>query len=391
MYQRLLTVTKNQSFFLFGARGTGKSTFLKKNFKAEECLWIDLLDPQEESQLSMDPNQLIFKVKALPENIKYVVIDEIQKIPKLLDCIHKLIEETEKKFILTGSSAKKLKHGFANLLAGRAFVYNMFPFSFLEVEKEFKLDKGLSYGLLPKQFLLQDEEEKKLFLQAYAQTYLKEEIWMEQLIRNLNPFRKFLEVAAQCNGKIINYSNIANDVGVDDKTVRSYFQILEETLVGFFLESHHNSIRKRLSQKPKFYFFDTGVCRTLARMLSVPIQTGTSYYGECFEHFVICEIMKLCSYYYNEYKLSYFQTKDGVEIDLVVERPAQKTLCIEIKSTQNLTENDISSFLKLSDEFPNSEFVCLSTDPAAKQIGNVKCTLWSDGIKSSFLPDKHRH
>lgn len=385
MYKRFLMVTENHSFFLFGARGTGKSTFLKSHFLSKECLWIDLLDPQQETQLSMDPNQLISRVKALPLSTKYVIIDEIQKIPKLLDCVHKLIEETDKKFILTGSSAKKLKHGFANLLAGRAFVYNMFPFSFLEVRQDFLLEDALSYGLLPKIFSIPDKEEKILFLQAYAQTYLKEEIWMEQLIRNLNPFRKFLEVAAQCNGKIINYSNIAADVGVDDKTVRAYFQILEETLIGFFLEAHHNSIRKRLARKPKFYFFDTGVCRSLARMLSVPIQHGTSYYGECFEHFIICEIVKLCGYFHHEYKLSYFQTKDGVEIDLVVERPAQKTLYLEIKSTKNITESDISSFLKLSQEFQNAEFTCLSNDPAEKQFGHVKCSYWEDGIRNLFF------
>jgi uncharacterized protein len=197
-------------------------------------------------------------VEGLPETVTHVVVDEIQKLPKLLDIVHSLIEKTNKYFILTGSSARKLKYGGANLLAGRAFVYHLFPFSFLELKDNFNFSTAMQFGMLPKLWSYDTDEERSLFLQAYAFTYLKEEIRGEQLTKNLDAFRRFLEVAAQCNGKIINYANLARDVGVDDKTIKEYFTILEDTLVGFLLEPFQHSFRKRLSQKPKFYFLMWG-------------------------------------------------------------------------------------------------------------------------------------
>ena len=283
-------------------------------------------------------------IKALPPKISHVVIDEIQKIPKLLNVVHKLIEETQKKFVMTGSSARKLKYGGANLLAGRAFVYHLFPFTFLELKKNFDSDQALMFGLLPKIIEFDTYEERVAFLQAYSYTYLKEEIFSEQLIRKLDPFRRFLEVAAQTNGKIINYSNIARDVGVDDKTVKEYFSILEDTLIGFFLEPFHHSFRKRLSSKPKFYFFDIGVTRALARHLSIPLRAQTSAYGEAFEHFIILECIKLASYQNKEFRFSYLSTKDDAEIDLVVERPGQPLLFIEIKSKKSVQPTDSTNF-----------------------------------------------
>lgn len=164
---------------------------------------------------------------------------------------------------MTGSSARQLRRGGANLLAGRAFVYYLHSLSCFELQDEFDLEKALQWGTLPRTFSLDESIEKNEFLRSYADTYLKEEIWNEQVIRKLHPFRCFLEVAAQCNGKIINYANISRDVGVDDKTIKEYFLILEDTMIGFFLEPFHNSFRKRLVEKPKFYFFDPGVVRAL--------------------------------------------------------------------------------------------------------------------------------
>jgi predicted AAA+ superfamily ATPase len=181
---------------------------------------------------------------------------------------------------MTGSSARKLKRGGANLLAGRAFVYHLFPFSFVEVGEMFDLEKALNWGMLPQIFATRTNDDRVRFLQAYAYTYLKEEIAAEQIVRKLGPFRRFLEVAAQCNGKIINYAKIASDVGVDDKTVKEYFLTLEDTLIGFFLEPFQHSFRKRLSHKPKFYFFDLGVTKALARTLTVELRPSTSAYGE---------------------------------------------------------------------------------------------------------------
>lgn len=202
-------------------------------------------------------------VSALPASKTHIIIDDIQKVPKLLDFVHHLIEDTNKKFILTGSSARKLKHGGANLLAGRAFVYNLHPFTNIEVNDHFQINDFLRWGMLPKIFEYDADDKKQMFLEAYTNTYLKEEVWEEQYIRELDPFRHFLEVAAQGNGNIINFSNIARDVGVGAQIIQKYFSILEDTLLGFFLNSFQHSFRKRLSKSPKFYFFDPGVVRTL--------------------------------------------------------------------------------------------------------------------------------
>jgi len=389
MLPRLLKLPKNQSLFLFGARGTGKSTLVEDQFDHERCLYLNLLNPEQESRYSQNPNDLYAEIKILPANKTHIIIDEVQKIPKLLDIVHDMIEETNKIFILTGSSARKLKRGGANLLAGRAFVYHLFPFSFLELGDKFNLDTALRWGTLPKCVFYEKEDEKKRFLQAYTYTYLKEEIWAEHHIKNLDPFRKFLEVSAQCNGKIINYANIARDVGVSDKTVNEYFSILEDTLIGYILEPFHHSFRKRLSLKSKFYYIDTGVVRALSKQLSVPLVRGTSAYGDAFEHFIITECKKLADYYNLEYQFSYLKTKDDAEIDLVVERPGLPILFIEIKSSKNISEIDISSFINLTRDFSKiepCEAVCFSNDPNAKQLEMVTVYPWQQGIRKYFVP-----
>lgn len=384
--KRLLQLPLSRSFFLFGARNTGKSTLLQHTFEPENTLWIDLLDPDLEERYSRDPVSFKQEVLALDKKVKNIVIDEVQKLPKLLDIVHQLIESTDKVFIMTGSSARKLKHGGANLLAGRAFVYNLYPFTSIELGKDFNLDSALHWGTLPAVvYKMQTNVDKTSFLQAYAQTYLKEEIWLEQFIRKIDPFRKFLEVSAQCNGQILNISNIANDVGVDDKTIKQYFSILEDTLMGFMLEPYHGSFRKRLHSKPKFYYFDTGVCRALSRMLSVPIKKSTSYYGDVFEHFIILECVRLANYYFPEYRFSYIKTKDDVEVDLVVERPGQKLLCIEIKSTDNVREDKLSSFANLVKDIPNSEAICISQEPRAKKIGDISVLPWQTALSKYFV------
>ncbi len=382
--ERLLKLPKKQSLFLFGARGTGKSTLLQRLFPQSNCLWLNLLDPEQETRFALNPKELENLVLALPKKISHVIIDEIQKVPKLLDVVHYLSETTEKKFILTGSSARKLKFGGANLLAGRAFVYNLFPFSFLELEDRFNLNSALQWGLLPQVVFFRTNEEKRQYLQAYTNTYLKEEIWGEQFIRRLDPFRKFLEVAAQCNTKIVNYSNVAKNTGVDDKTVKEYFALLEDTLIGFFLEPFKHSFRKRLSAKPKFYFFDCGVVRALSRSLTIPVSASTSSYGESFEHFIIVECMKLASYFKLDYRFSYLRTKDDVEIDMVVERPGKPALFIEIKSTSNVLEHHLFQLRLIAKDFKNCEPVCFSQDLMSKKIGNITVMPWRDGVLKYF-------
>lgn len=384
MFPRLRRFTHKHSFFLFGPRGTGKSTLLKERFDQGECLWLDLLDTSLEDQFMRSPSDLYAIVKALSEEVTYIVIDEIQKVPKLLDEVHRLIEEVDKIFILTGSSTRKLKQGGANLLAGRAFVYHLYSLSCFELKEKFDLENVLQWGTLPKIFSFKEKEEKNEFLRSYADTYLKEEIWNEHLIRKLQPFRRFLEVAAQCNGKIINYSNIAKDVGVDDKTIKEYFSILEDTMIGFFLEPFHSSFRKRLVEKPKFYFFDLGVVRSLSRRLSVPIIPKTSAYGDAFEHFILLEFVRLKSYFQPDYRFSFIRTASDVEVDLVIERPGKSLLCIEIKSADNIDERDISAFSKITKDLENCEAIVLSQDRFKKQFDHVTCYPWKQGIEECF-------
>lgn len=386
--KRLLVLSKAYSLFLFGARGTGKSTLVENTYKLEttDPAYINLLDTVVEDRFARNPMELVSVVDAMTPQEKYVIVDEIQKVPKLLDVIHLLIEtkKCKKYFILTGSSARKLKLSGVNLLAGRAFVYHLYPFSYLELGDRFDLKSALLYGMLPGVFHFTAPSEKNRFLQAYALTYLKEEIWAEQLVKNLDPFRRFLEVAAQSNGKIINYSNIARDVGADDKTVKNYFSILEDTLLAFLLEPYRHSFRKRLVLAPKFYFFDVGVTRALARMLGVLPKPKTSYYGELFESFIVTECLKLAGYFQPEYKFSYLMTGAGVEIDLVVERPGKPLLLIEIKSAEEVRVEDLRAVSHLAKEMGEFEAVCFCNESHRKKIKDVMIYPWQQGIKKYF-------
>lgn len=384
MYHRLITLSEKQSLFLFGARNTGKTTLIQRVFDPTHTLMLNLLDYQLETQLSKDPNELYRIVKSLPEKTTHVVIDEIQKIPKLLDVVQRLMLETKKQFIMTGSSARKLKYGGANLLAGRAYVYHLYPLSCFELNDDFNLIDALTWGTLPQIYQCESNQEKQQFLLAYANTYLREEIAAEQIVRQLEPFRRFLEVAAQCNGKIINYSNMARDTGTSDKSIASYYSILEDTLIGFFLEPFHHSFRKRLKSAPKFYFFDTGIVRALTGMTDQPLKEGTFAYGDTFEHYIILECKRLATYFKPNYKFSYITTQNGAEIDLVIERPGKKFLLIEIKSSQTVTEDALKNFIKLSNEIPNAEAICLSNDRYAKEIGHVKVLPWKIGLDEIF-------
>lgn len=385
MVNRLAKLSPSNSFFILGPRGSGKSTLIKQRY-SKNSLYIDLLNPQTEDRYRLNPSSLKQELAGQPQ-LKRVIIDEVQKLPRILDMVHQLIEEKNIQFILSGSSARKLKRGGANLLAGRAFVFHLHPFTSLELAHRFNLNKALSWGLLPRQFNLKGSQDKEEYLKAYALTYLKEEIQLEQIVRKLSPFRQFLEVAAQMNGKVINYSKIARDIGVDTTTVQNYYSILEETLLGFYLKPYHTSIRKSQRLSPKFYLFDTGVCRALKGTLSIPLLPQTYDFGEVFEHFIILEIMKLSEYSRKNWKYFYLLTKDGAEIDLIVDRPGETALCMEIKSSDRITENDVRNLIRLGSDIPKSKLYCLSRDSKRKQIQNVLCLEWREGIKEIFQKD----
>ena len=380
MVDRDLNILKKHSFFLFGARGTGKTYWLDKLLDGEKTLKVNLLDPLEQEKFILNPNELKNRIEGIADHITHIYIDEIQKAPKLLDIVHHYIEKTKLIFALTGSSARKLKRGSANLLAGRAFTYYMFPFSHRELAEHFELNHALQWGTLPKLLELETEEEKQLYLRTYVNTYLKEEIAEEQIVRKLDPFRKFLQIAAQASGQIVNFSNIAKDTGVSIKTVQSYFQILEDTLLGSLLVPFNTSIRKRKFESPKFYFFDNGVRRALNKTISIDQVPHTYAYGVSFEHFIINEVIKLQQYKNLDYELSYIRTYDDVEIDLIIERPGCPKALVEIKSSDSIRDSDVRHLNFLGSNIENSEMFCLSRDPIPKKIGKVSCLPWNKGL-----------
>jgi len=343
-------------------------------------LWIDLLDPEEEALFQINPNELTHRCADFPPG-SWIVIDEVQKAPKLLDLVHKLIEEKKFYFALSGSSARKLKRGGANLLAGRAFVHYLYPLTSSELGDYFQLQQVMEYGTLPKIFELSDEEMKKKFLQAYANTYLKEEIQAEQIVRNLPSFRRFLEIAAQMNGQPLNYSKIARDIHTDHSVIRNYYEILEDTLIGFHLPAYDVSVRKQQRKAPKFYFIDCGMKRALEKNLDLPLKEGTYEYGRAFEHFLMTECFKLCQYREKDESLFYLLTKDDVEVDLIIKRPGKTQLFIEIKSTLQITEIDCKSLQEMTLGLTNTKAFLISRDPHEKRMEHVHALHWAEFLK----------
>lgn len=382
MIHRIPNLSKSHSFFLFGARGVGKSSLIETHFQTEKnILYIDLLKSEWEDELLKKPDYLIETIAKLKKNPNWVIIDEVQKIPKLLDIVHHLIETKKIKFALTGSSARKLKRGSANLLAGRAFAFELYPLTHIELKNKFDLHRYLSYGGMPALTDFSTDNDIHNYLKTYISTYLKEEIQAEQIVRNLKPFRLFLDVAAQMNAKIINYTKIARDVDADTKSVQNYFEILRDTHVGILLNSYDNSVRKRQKKNPKFYYFDTGVARSLNRRLNLPLVKGTFEYGDLFEQFLILEMHRLNSYFSLDYQFSYLQTNNNLEIDIIIERPGMPTAFVEIKSTEKIKDQDLISLRALKRDYPKNNYFCLSNDPNNRVHDGIEILNWEMGLK----------
>jgi len=383
MYTRSINILKNNSFFLFGARGTGKSTLLEALFSAEQAHTIDLLRADKLSSLQARPDEL--ERLALGSGKRWIIIDEIQKVPALLDVVHRLIEKQNLLFALTGSSARKLKRGAANLLAGRAFTYRLFPLTVSELGTNFDLNTALAWGTLPKVLQLTTSQARSRFLQSYTETYLQEEIVAEQIIRSLPPFRRFLQIAAQSNAALVNFKKIADDCQTSPSNVKNYYQILEDTLVGTFLEPFHYSIRKRQREAPKFYWFDTGVMRALRLSIDAPLEKSTYEYGKIFETFIINQIRAGLDYQGKQYQLSYLLTKDGAEIDLIVERAGLPTFLIEIKSGLSVRDGELNNLRAFKADIEGSNAICLYAGSDKLLSHGIPILPWQQGLKEIGL------
>ena len=385
MFRRLLNISKTNSFFLFGARGTGKSTWTKTQL-SNAFEPIELLLDEVEQRYLHRPDLLSsdLAAKYVTNAKEWIVIDEIQKVPKLLDVIHHEIEKNKRKFVLTGSSARKLKRNFANLLAGRAFVKYLFPLTSVELDQSFDLDFCLHWGSLAKIFSVETDEDRALFLRAYAQTYLKEEILLEQLIRNGQSFRDFMLIAALENGNTLNFSKMAKDIGVDTKTIQNFFSIMEDTLVGFFLPAFHRPIRKSQLQRPKFYLFDPGVKRAMEGTLKAQIVPRTQEYGRAFEHWIILEFFRINSYTEADFRMSHYQEVKGGEIDLLLTR-GRETWAIEIKSTDRIDTGEVEKLAKLSKVIGAKRTFYISQDRQKSIYQQVTCLHWQDALREIFL------
>ena len=382
MIHRVINLPENRSYFLFGARGTGKSTLLRATFPPEATLSYNLLEADTEDRLARDPQTLEREVLNLSRQVTHVIVDEVQKVPRLLDAVHNLLEthHVPQAFVLTGSSARKLRTGGANLLAGRASIRHLFPFVQKELGAAFQVDRALAYGCLPELWNLTTNEARKDFLRAYAQGYLREEIRAEQVVRNLDPFRRFLEVAAQSSGKILNYTKIARDTGADPKSIQAWYTVLEDTLMGFHLDAYHGSVRKQLRQAPKVYLFDVGVARAMAHLLNMVPEPGTSYYGDLFENLVVAEFQARSSYEALDWQCSYLMTASGREIDLVIKRPGRPLALVEIKSTREVREDHAAALRGFLPDFPDADFYLLSQDPRPQRMGRIQALPWELGL-----------
>lgn len=378
MIKRLLKLDlpKQQSAFLWGARQTGKSHYLKQHYK--QSIYYDLLDSHEIVRFTKNPSLLREEVLALNQiKIKHpIIVDEIQKVPELLNEIHWLIENTNAQFILCGSSARKLKTQSVNLLGGRAWIYHFYPLTSAELP-DIDLLRTLQHGLLPKHYL---SEEKHLYdhLEAYIDVYLTDEIRNEGLVRNLSGFARFLDVVGISNTEMINVTNIAQDCGVDRTTVQGYFQILVDTLLGYFLYPYRKKIKRDLiTATPKFYLFDIGVANFLAQQKVTALKG--EYAGKAFEHFIFMELIAYVNLHRKRKKITYWRAKSGLEVDFIV---GDAEVAIEVKLSSQVKKSDLKGIIAFCQEHPDSTPIVVSQDNRSRKL------IIDDNITITILPWK---
>jgi predicted AAA+ superfamily ATPase len=373
---QLVPLLAKKSFFLFGPRATGKTTLVRQQL-AGKAFIIDLLDSRYFLRLSSAPHELESLIAATPADI--FVIDEIQRIPELLNEIHRLIETRNLTFLLTGSSARKLRRGRANLLAGRVWNAGMFPLIYHEIP-DFDLNRYLLYGGLPAVYLSAHPEEE---LDAYVNTYLKEEILAEGLIRRLPPFSRFLKTIALANSEMINFTKLANDCQVPPSTVTEYVGLLEDTLVGYLLPAWTESKKRKAIKTGKFYFFDPGITHMLAG--TEALDRNSNLYGKSFEQFICMELRAYLSYRRKKLPLTYWRSKSGHEVDFLI---GTRT-AIEVKASRKISRNDFKGLNYLKEEGVFKNLILVSQDPISTLTSSILTVPWqkflSDLWKDKFV------
>jgi len=367
------------SYFLFGPRGTGKTTWLKMNCKNE--LIIDLLDPGIYRRYKARPERLKELIKGNPDK-NIVIIDEVQKVPELLDVVHLLIDnKPELKFILTGSSARKIKQKGVDLLAGRAIVCTLHPFMASELKDKFDLKKALHTGLVPLVVYAKNPVDT---LNAYIALYMKEEIQMEGLIRNIGNFARFLEAISFSHGMVLNLSNVARECEVKRETVEGYTQILYDLLMAYSLPVFTKRAKRALIKHPKFYFFDAGIFRIIRP--AGPLDRPGEIDGPNLEGLVAQHIRAWIDYSHSSCKLYYWKTKAGTEVDFII-YGKEGFWAIEVKNTKNIRSNELRPLKTFCQDYPECNPIYIYRGNEKLLIDNILC-IPCDVFLKSIKPDK---
>lgn len=363
----LPSLLAKKSFFLFGPRATGKSTLIRQQL-AGEAFVVDLLDSRNYLRLSATPGDLEAMIAA--SNKTLIVIDEVQRVPELLNEVHRLIEAQRLRFLLTGSSARKLRRGQANLLAGRVWEARLFPLIFREIA-DFDLDRYLLYGGLPMVWLGDEPVEE---LDAYAHTYLTEEIMAEGLVRKLPPFSRFLRAMALSNGEMLNFTKLSSDCQVPPSTVTEYVALLEDTLVGHVLPAWAESKKRKAIRTAKFYFFDCGVTHLLAGTRT--LDRNSDLYGKSFEQFIGGEIRAWLSYNRIRQPLCYWRSAHGDEVDFLI----GDDIAVEVKSSNRVSWRDFKGLDRLAEEGVFKHYLLVSQDTTELRDGPRHALSWQSFI-----------
>lgn len=372
MYRRIFDIENrlDEAMFLFGGRQTGKSTLLKERFP--NAVYIDLLKSDVRNRFKQHPEE--FRESLLrypPETL--VIVDEIQKVPELLDEVHWLMVEKGLWFILSGSSARKIKKSGANNLGGRAIPETLFPLVSAEIP-DFDLERAVQNGMIPRHYAVANARNR---MRAYIDLYLKEEIIEEALVQNADEFVRFMEVAAIMDGEILNYENVASDCEVSANTVKAYYKILVDTLLGFEVPAYRKVIKRKLYKAPRFYYFDVGIANHLTKRYHLAPRTPE--YGHAFEHLIMQEIAAYLGYTNSDEELTYWHTYENLEVDAVI---GDARVAIEIKSKEHIDHDDKKGVTEFAKEHPDTRQIIVSRDRISRRSGDVDLYYVTDFFKA---------